>query len=119
MGNKRPMGALEDEVMTYLWATAGPATAADVHEAVAPDLAYTTVMTVLSRLFAKGHLSREPKGRGFAYLPVATEAEHRAKLMQDTLNHSKDRDGVLSSFVGSLTARDLDELKRLLTDENR
>lgn len=117
MGNKRPMGALEDEIMTYLWATEGSATPAEVHRAVAPDLAYTTVTTVLSRLVAKGQLKREPEGRGFAYRSSTTEAEHRAKLMRDALNDSKDRDGVLSSFVDSLNANDLEELRRLLAEE--
>ena len=46
---RRPTGALEDEVMAYLWATGTPANPAEVHQAVAPDLAYTTVMTVLTQ----------------------------------------------------------------------
>lgn len=111
------MGALEDEVMAYLWATGAPASPAEVHQAVAPDLAYTTVMTVLSRLWAKDQLTREQKGRGFAYTPVATEAEHRALQMQTALDDSQDRDGVLSSFVESLSDRDLQKLKRLLASE--
>ena len=117
MSSKRPMGALEEEVMAYLWATGAPATPADVHQAVAPDLAYTTVMTVLSRLWTKDQLTREQKGRGFAYMPVATEAEHRAQQMQTTLDESDDRDGVLSSFVESLNPRDVEKLRLLLTRE--
>jgi predicted transcriptional regulator len=39
-------------------------------------LAYTTVMTVLSRLAGKGILVREQQGRGFVYTPaVADTAE--------------------------------------------
>lgn len=53
MGERRAMGALEDEIMMYLWAIDGPATPADVHAAVAPELAYTTVMTILTRLWQK------------------------------------------------------------------
>ena len=58
MVNRRPMGALEDQVMDYLWMIDDPVTPSEVHEAVAPELAYTTVMTVLSRLFDKGRLER-------------------------------------------------------------
>lgn len=111
------MGALEDEIMAYLWATVEPATPAEVHQAIAPDLAYTTVMTVLSRLWAKELLTREAKGRGFAYTPVRTEAEHRAGEMRSTLDHSGDRDAVLSSFVASLNKTDAKMLRRLLTGE--
>jgi predicted transcriptional regulator len=39
-----------------------------------PKLAYTTVMTVMSRLTEKGALRRERKGRGYAYEPTAQDA---------------------------------------------
>lgn len=118
MTARRPMGALENEVMTYMWATTTPAIPAEVHQAIAPDLAYTTVMTVLSRLWAKGLLTREPKGRGYAYAPVQTEAEHRAEEMQSTLERSDDRGAVLSSFVSSLSRKDAERLRRLLGGED-
>lgn len=117
MTARRPMGALEDEVMAYLWAAEGPATTAEVHQAVAPDLAYTTVMTVLTRLWAKELLTREPRGRGFAYSPVHSEAQHRAEMMQDALESSVDRAAVLSSFVASLSRADARKLRTLLKGE--
>jgi predicted transcriptional regulator len=113
------MGALEDEVMAYLWAAESPATTAEVHQAVAPDLAYTTVMTVLTRLWAKELLTREAKGRGFAYSPVRSEAQHRAGLMQETLENSADRAAVLSTFVASLSRADARKLRTLLKGELR
>lgn len=117
MTARRPMGALEDEVMAYLWATESPATPAEVHQAVAPELAYTTVMTVLTRLWTKELLTREAKGRGFAYSPVRSEAQHRAELMQDALRNSADRAAVLSSFVASLSRADAKKLRTLLRGE--
>lgn len=118
MTTRRPMGALEDEIMAYLWVTTAPATTAEVHQAIAPDLAYTTVMTVLTRLWGKELLTREPKGRGFAYTPVRTEAAHRAEQMQTTLEGSGDRDAVLSSFVASLNRKDAKRLRRLLSGDD-
>lgn len=38
-----------------------------------PPLAYTTVMTVLSRLAEKGVLAREQAGRGFVYSPMVDD----------------------------------------------
>ncbi len=111
------MGALEDEIMAYLWATQSPATPAEVHQAIAPDLAYTTVTTVLTRLWAKKLLARQPRGRGFAYSPVRSEAQHRAELMQNELDSSADRGAVLSSFVASLTPADAVKLRKLLKGE--
>lgn len=118
MTTRRPMGALEDEIMAYLWATGSSATTAEVHQAVAPDLAYTTVMTVLTRLWAKERLTREARGRGFAYSPVRSEAQYRAELMQNTLEKSADRAAVLSSFVASLSRADAKRLRNLLEDES-
>jgi predicted transcriptional regulator len=118
MTERRRTGALEGELMAYLWATNGPATPAEVHQAVAPDLAYTTVMTVLTRLWEKGLLSRETAGRAYAYEPVRTEAEHRADQMQTALESSPRRDEVLSSFVASLGADDAEVLRQLLIQED-
>ena len=114
MGNRRPIGALEEQVMDYLWAIDQPVTPAEVHEAVAPELAYTTVMTVLSRLFEKGRLERNRQGRAYAYLAVRSEAEYRAEEMATSLGDAGDRAAVLSQFVASLDADDATTLRKLL-----
>lgn len=114
MPSKRPMGGLEEEVMAYLWSTNGPVTPAEVHQAVAPELAYTTIMTILSRLFEKGRLGRGRRGRAYSYEPVRSEAEHRAETMQTALVDAGDRSAVLSQFVETLDARDAMLLRRLL-----
>lgn len=114
MASRRPMGALEDEVMEYLWSVVEPATPAEVHEIVAPELAYTTVMTVLSRLYDKGRLDRERRGRAYAYRTVASKAEHRAEEMSASLTDAGDRAAVLSRFVDSLDNDDAKILRDLL-----
>ena len=114
MSARRPMGALEDHVMEYLWALGTPASPGEAHQAVAPELAYTTVMTVLTRLWEKGRLERERQGRSFKYSPVRSEAEHRAQAMRSTLGSAADRAAVLSSFVDALEADDLDMLRTLV-----
>ncbi len=114
MSAKRPTGALEEQVMTYLWSAGEPATPADVHAAVAPELAYTTIMTILTRLFEKDRLVRGQRGRAYTYEPVRSEAEHRADAMQSSLDRSGDRAAVLSQFVETLDARDAKTLLALL-----
>ncbi|HEY0779560.1 MAG TPA: BlaI/MecI/CopY family transcriptional regulator [Gemmatirosa sp.] len=73
----------ELDVMTVLWA-AGPSTVADVRESLAAaghDLAYTTVLTVLRTLEAKGHVAHEEEGRAHRYRPlVEREAAGRSAL---------------------------------------
>lgn len=65
----------------------GNATVADVVEALKPrtDAAYTTVMTVMSRLAQKRLLKRRLRGRGYLYSPSQTreayeEAVSRARI---------------------------------------
>jgi predicted transcriptional regulator len=114
MAVKRPMGGLEEEVMEFLWQTDGSVTPAVVHKAVAPELAYTTVMTILSRLYDKGRLTRGQQGRAYTYEPIRTEAEHRAEEMQATLIDAGDRAAVLSRFVDYLDSQDAKTLRKLL-----
>lgn len=112
---RRESGALESEVLSALWAAAGPVTAAQVHEALgAPDLAYKTVLTVVSRLFDKGQLQREKVGRAYVYRPVRARAEHAAGLMTAVLAGDIDRIAVLQGFVDALDADDEAALRAVL-----
>ncbi len=79
-------------------------------------LAYTTVMTTLSRLHAKGAVSREAAGRGYAYAlhgsPAGAQASITAHRMLRLLESGGDRAGVLTQFVADLSQED----EQLLTD---
>src|SRR5690606_39224148 len=56
---RRARGELEQDVMTALWTHAEPVTARAVLRTIGdPDLAYTTVKTVLERLTRKGVVTR-------------------------------------------------------------
>ena len=117
MAERRSMGELEYEVLTQLWILESPATPAEVLDALDADLAYTTVMTILTRLADKGLVVRERRGRAYAYAPVVSEAELTAQRMHAVLEGSSDRRAALNGFVQSLSKRELTTLRRLL-DEN-
>lgn len=73
------LGALEREIMSICWQAEDMLTVRDalvvLNESRTEPLAYTTVMTVMTRLADKGILTRVPRGRGYAYAPaVADEA---------------------------------------------
>ncbi len=59
----------ELDVMAVLWERKS-ATVAEVLEALPEDLAYTTVLTVLRGLDAKGHVRHESEGKAFRYFPT-------------------------------------------------
>ena len=117
MVKRRAMGALEAEVSATLWASENALTPAEVREAIGGDLAYTTVMTILTRLWQKGRLERERSGRAYAYRPAVDEAEHFAGRMHETLAGAKDREAALSRFVDELTPTEMTLLRGLLDDD--
>ncbi len=108
-------GGLEQRVLGCL-AAGRPLTAGEVLAGLGGGLAYTTVMTTLSRLHAKGALTRELVGRAYAYAlasdPAAMGLALTARRMRRLLEDGGDRAGVLARFVADLSPED----ERLLAD---
>ncbi|TVT24331.1 BlaI/MecI/CopY family transcriptional regulator [Amycolatopsis acidiphila] len=115
-GGRRGPGELETEVLAALWSEGRPMTATEVQESVDTELAYTTVVTILSRLHDKGALTREKRGRSFAYAPVEDEAGLAARRMRKLLDTQPDRARVLARFVSNLSNSDEQMLRALLRD---
>lgn len=111
---RRPAGALEAEILAALWAAGRPLTPGEVLEELGDRLAYTTVMTALSRLHEKGAVERERSGRAYAYTPVLDQAGIAATRMRALLDAREDRRAVLARFVGSLSDDDERALAALL-----
>ena len=103
---RRPAGALESEVLASLWAAGRPLTPSEVLRDLGADLAYTTVMTALSRLYDKGAVDRQRAGRAYAYTPVLDQAGIAASRMSEMLDSGADRAAVLAWFAESLSAAD-------------
>ncbi|WP_119583757.1 BlaI/MecI/CopY family transcriptional regulator [Streptomyces europaeiscabiei] len=118
MTGRRARGELESGVLAALWAADEPMTARQVLERLPGDLAYTTVLTILSRLHDKGMLVRHPAGRGYAYAPVRDEASETAVRMHSLLERGSDREAVLSRFVSELSPEDEQLLHRLLGEQD-
>lgn len=108
------MGALEADVLAYLWKVDVPATPGEVLDGLGLDLAYTTVMTILSRLWTKGLVERQRRGRAYAYRPRFDEADYVVRSMQQVLGQASDRTEVLSRFVGTLSRKEARALRGLL-----
>jgi predicted transcriptional regulator len=56
----------EIDVMQVLW-DRGPSVVAEVRACLEDELAYTTVLTILRTLEAKGYVGHEEEGRGHRY----------------------------------------------------
>jgi len=111
-----PLGPLEAELLDTLWSTGTWMSAPELHELAAGSrpLAYTTVSTVLIRLWHKGHLERVRDGRAFAYRAVRTREQHTAARMAGLLAELEDRPRALSWFLDFLGPSERAQLRRLL-----
>lgn len=116
---RRAAGALEAEVLGILRAADCALTPGEVRLRITAtqerELSYSTIVTIMSRLYDKGLLARQPSGRGFAYA-VVDEASLAASRMTRALGSGNDRSAVLSRFVSGLSGRDARLLQSLLAD---
>ena len=114
-------GPLEVRVLDALWARVSPACVRDLQPAF-PQVAYTTLMTTLDRLFRKGVLARHKSGRAFHYHALFTRAQLQSRLAGSAFasllpGESGDVRPILSMFVDAVGERDgalLDELESLV-----
>jgi len=113
---RRAAGELEAAVLAVLQGAGAPLSPAEVRERIGGSLAYTTVVTILSRLHVKGVLERHKAGRAYLYSPVADEPGLAARRMARVLDGETDREAVLARFVSALSDSDEELLRRMLGD---
>ena len=111
---RRAAGELEAAVLAVLQAAGSPLSAGEVRDRLGDHLAYTTVVTILSRLHGKKVLDRRKAGRAFLYTPVADEPGLAARRMAQMLDAEPDREAVLARFVSGLSGPDEELLRRML-----
>lgn len=119
------LGPLEKQMMEELWAR-GTATVRELYEEDKQNLAYTTVMTTLDRLYKKRLLNRVVEGRAFRYAPRQTQQElQRAAAVEgirQLLASEASSSLPLSYLVEALSDHDaelLDELQELVERKRR
>lgn len=121
--SKLGRGELEALVMDILWSADEPMTAGAVQDVLArrrrTKLAYTTVMTILVRLWDKGMLNRHEQGRAFAYTTVADRETWTAERMHELLRTSGDPAAALAQFVRTIDSRETAVLRRALGRRRR
>jgi predicted transcriptional regulator len=99
MTSARQPAQLEIECLKVLWKRA-EATTAQVRAAMPRPLAYTTVMTVLDRMCAKGLVTRHKRGRSWAYAAALDLDTARAHAVRRLLANLFDHDSrALANYV--------------------
>ncbi len=119
-GLKMVLGELEFMVMDYLWDKKNVSVRDVLRELSADrEIAYTTIMTTMDRLWKKGLLDRNKEGKTFLYTP----AQSREGILQSMVKKVIDSilpditDSSMSYFINSLEKTNpevLVELEKLL-----
>jgi BlaI family transcriptional regulator, penicillinase repressor len=71
----------EADLMQVLW-DFGPSVVAEVRDRLADDLAYTTVLTILRTLEAKGYVGHEEEGRVHRYFATVKQQAAQKSALQ-------------------------------------
>lgn len=119
------LGSLEARVMEDLWVH-GASPVGEVlsrlNGSTRRQLAYNTVMTVMTKLGDKGYLNRQRTGRPYVYEPVHNRdrfiRSRAAAAASDLLEDFNEL--AVAGFVDSVRSRPslLRELERMLDEEN-
>lgn len=86
------LGPLEQDVMDVVWQL-GDTTVRDVHRQLASErsIAYTTVMTTMTRLATKGLLLRDTEGLAHRYRPAVSREHYGRSTVEGVMSWLLDR----------------------------
>ncbi len=109
------LGDLEREVMEVMWAR--PTSALTVREVAEyfPDHAYTTILTVLTRLNVKGFLQESKQGRLNTFTATASKEDYITGLILEALADTEDRQAALAHFAEALAPGDRSFFRKIFT----
>jgi predicted transcriptional regulator len=112
----------EAELMEVLW-DYGPSTVAEVKERVPDELAYTTVLTILRTLEAKGYVTHDSEGKAHRYSAlIERDAARRSALQAMAEKFFKGSTAVLLTHLVAdekLKPEDARRLRALLSKRGR
>jgi predicted transcriptional regulator len=111
----------EADVMQVLW-DLGPSVVAEVRDRLVDDLAYTTVLTILRTLEAKGYVGHEEEGRVHRYFAsVKQQAAQKSALQHLTRKLFNGSAELLFTHLVSdqkLSPEQLKRMRKLLKDKS-
>src|SRR5512143_3011287 len=114
--------AQQIDIMKVVWQH-GEATVRDVYEALRAQrpIAYTTVMTTMKTMEARGHLKRRIEGRAHVYRAVEPQRRALRKIVKDFLDRmfNGSAQPLLAHLIEErrLSEKDLDAVARMIREK--
>jgi len=116
------LSAQQLEIMNIVWER-GDATVRDVYEALRArrSVAYTTVMTMMKLMEARGHLKKWVEGRAFVYRAAEPRRRALRRIVRDFLDRvfNGSAEPLLAHLVEEkrLSQKDLDQISRMIREQ--
>ncbi len=114
--SSKVLGPLEDDIMEVVWSQ-GSTTVSAVHKALREkkDIAYTTVMTTMSRLAKKHLLHQDTSSSSYVYTPTLSRDDFERYVVRGVVNGLFDDfgDDVVDYFLECARQRGDGTLERL------
>jgi predicted transcriptional regulator len=118
------LGRLELQIMSVVWGK-GTATVHDVKEALSRGRkpAYSTILTMMRKLEAKGYLEHDVADRTYVYRATISRQRARHSMLGDLLERlfEGSPSQLVSSLVeqNQLTEQELSEIKKLIAERRK
>ena len=116
------LGDRELDVMAVLWQL-GSGTVTEVRDQLPASLAYTTVLTILRNLEAKGFVRHEEEGKAHRYFPRVERQRARRGALDRLIDKlfAGSTEELLTHLVEHkrVSARDIEKLKKKLAGGTR
>ncbi len=116
------LSAQQIEIIKVVWQL-GEATVRDVYEALRAQrpVAYTTVMTMMKTMEARGHLRKRMEGRAHVYCAAEPQKRALRKIVKDFLDRvfNGSAEPLLAHLVEErkLSEKDLEALARMIREK--
>jgi len=115
---------LELEILKVLWRD-GPSSVRDVRDALADfrDLAYTSVMTIMTIMTRKGYLRRSRNGKSYTYRASVGEDRVTRGMLGDLVDRVFDGSAAAAMVnlleTGDIDDAELEKLRKLIDEKAR
>lgn len=108
----------ERQIVDLLYAD-GPGTVAEIRDKLPDEISASAIRAMLTRLEAKGFVSRQAADRGLIYAPLVAEANAKQSALSHVVKvfFNGSAAGAASALLGmseQLDGQELDELERLI-----
>ena len=114
-GYGKVLGELETQVMKIVWQAQEPFSVSDVVKVLSKKrtIAYTTVMTIMTRLTEKGLLKHTSSGKAYLYKPVLSKDTFLTRVSKQIIKN------LVSNFGDTAIAHFAQELENIPSDKKQ